>query len=288
MRPDRRQGPDRRRRPVRHQPDRLAAGIERRRGQRPAGQGEPDRVADRDPGRRRARPPGGYRLHDEPSLRRDRGHHDRRPRRRHRLRPDQDRRPGPHRSRRQVQPAAADRGEPRRRRPLRRRLGLSAVHGRPTPDAAEPALAAASGPWSWTVGGRVPGTRSAGAIRAGPRSCATGRGRDGGDERSRDSDQEASRVGPPSWAWTGARALALVVVLWCSPSPTPNSLRIYFAQQTDIAATNRDPQSEQRIADLESDVARWDDPAYVKTQARVRLGLGRAGGGQLPGRRRRW
>ena len=60
-------------------------------------------------------------LHDEPPLRRDRGHHDRRPRRRHRLRPDQDRRPGPQRARRQVQPAAAHRGGARRRRPLRRR-----------------------------------------------------------------------------------------------------------------------------------------------------------------------
>ena len=34
-------------------------------------------------------------LHDEPPLRRDRGHHHRRPRRRDRLRPDQDRRAGP-------------------------------------------------------------------------------------------------------------------------------------------------------------------------------------------------
>ena len=70
----------------------------------------------------------GLPLHDEPPLGRDRGHHDRRPRGRHRLRADQDRRARPLRPRRQVQPAAADRGGARRRRALRRRPGLPAVH----------------------------------------------------------------------------------------------------------------------------------------------------------------
>ncbi len=51
---------------------------------------------------------------DEPPQRRDRGHDDRRPRRGHQLRPDQDRRAGPQRPRRQVQPAAAAGGRPRR------------------------------------------------------------------------------------------------------------------------------------------------------------------------------
>ena len=50
-------------------------------------------------------------------LGRDRGRDDRRPRRRARTRPDQDRRAGPLRPRRQVQPAAADRGGARRPRP---------------------------------------------------------------------------------------------------------------------------------------------------------------------------
>ena len=92
-------------------PERLA---KRHRGghrQLAAGQGQPDRLADRDPGRRRAGPAHRLHDHDLAPLRRDRGHHHRRPRRRHQLRPDQDRRPGPLRARRQVQPAAAHRGE---------------------------------------------------------------------------------------------------------------------------------------------------------------------------------
>ena len=98
-----------------------------RRGQRAAGQGQPDRHAHRDPRRGQPGPPQRLPLHDEPPLRRDRGHHDRRPRRRHRLRPDQDRRPGPQRARGQVQPAAAHRGGARRRRALRRRRRLPAA-----------------------------------------------------------------------------------------------------------------------------------------------------------------
>ena len=63
----------------------------------------------------------GFRVHDEPPLGRDRGHHHRRPGRRHRLRPDQDRRAGPVGAGGQVQPAAAHRGGARRRGALRRR-----------------------------------------------------------------------------------------------------------------------------------------------------------------------
>ena len=123
----RRPGPDRRRRPVRHQPDPPAARHRQQGRQRPAGQGQPDRHADRDPRRGRPGPPQRLPVDDEPPLRRDRGHDDRRPRGGHQLRPDQDRRPRPQRPRRQVQPAPAHRGAPGRRRPLRRRRGLPAL-----------------------------------------------------------------------------------------------------------------------------------------------------------------
>ena len=76
--------------------------------------------------------PGRVQLRDQPPLRRDRRHHDLRPGRRHQLRPDQDRRPGPRRARREVQPAAQDRGTARRRGDLRRRRRLSPVRGADT------------------------------------------------------------------------------------------------------------------------------------------------------------
>ena len=119
--------------------ERLARGISRRPGQRAPGEGQPDRLADRDPRLRRARAPQRLPLHDEPPLRRDRGHHHRRPRGRHELRPDQDRRPGTLRARREVQPAAAHRGGARRRRSLRRPGRLPEVPG------------LSSGPWPHVV-----------------------------------------------------------------------------------------------------------------------------------------
>ena len=109
--------------------ERLQRGIDDRHRQRAAGQGQPDRLAHRDPRLRRPRPPQRHALHDEPPLGRDRGHHDRRPRGRHQLRPDQDRCAGTLRPRGEVQPAAAHRGRAGRRREVRRSRRLPAFPG---------------------------------------------------------------------------------------------------------------------------------------------------------------
>ena len=52
-----------------------------------------------------------------------------------------------------------------------------------------------------------------------------------------------------------------------------NSLRIYFAQSHEVAATKAEiADREAQIADLQTELNRWDDPAFVKLQARTRLG----------------
>lgn len=52
-----------------------------------------------------------------------------------------------------------------------------------------------------------------------------------------------------------------------------SSLRIYFSQAHDISEAKVEiSQRQQRIIDLQGDLARWNDPAYVRTQARDRLG----------------
>lgn len=52
-----------------------------------------------------------------------------------------------------------------------------------------------------------------------------------------------------------------------------NSLRVYFDQARQIAEVKTEIANEQeRIADLEDRLARWDDPEYVRSVARVRLG----------------
>ena len=91
-------------------------------------QGQPDRLAHRDAEHRRAGDPPRLHVGDEPPLGRDRGRHDRRPRRRHELRPDQDRCAVPERPCREVQPAPAHRGRPRRERRVPRPRRPRAAH----------------------------------------------------------------------------------------------------------------------------------------------------------------
>jgi cell division protein FtsB len=69
------------------------------------------------------------------------------------------------------------------------------------------------------------------------------------------------------------RAIALAVVLLVLTISYASSLRIYFAQTHGIAATQQQIiDSQNSITDLQAQLARWHDPAYVETQARMRLG----------------
>lgn len=70
-----------------------------------------------------------------------------------------------------------------------------------------------------------------------------------------------------------SRAIALAVVFLILTISYATSLRIYFTQSAEIAATRAEiSQRQQRITDLQSDLGRWQDPDFVETQARMRLG----------------
>ena len=70
-----------------------------------------------------------------------------------------------------------------------------------------------------------------------------------------------------------ARAIALAVVLLILTISYATSLRIYFAQAHEIASTNAEiTERQQRIRDLQGELASWGDETYVRTQARERLG----------------
>jgi cell division protein FtsB len=70
-----------------------------------------------------------------------------------------------------------------------------------------------------------------------------------------------------------ARAIALTVVLLILTISYASSLRIYFSQAHEIATTQAEiAERQQRIRDLQGELARWGDEAYVRTQARERLG----------------
>lgn len=69
------------------------------------------------------------------------------------------------------------------------------------------------------------------------------------------------------------RALVVVVVVVMLALSYASSLRIYLDQQHELAVAEQEVRERSaQINDLEDQLARWDDPAYVKAQARDRLG----------------
>lgn len=51
------------------------------------------------------------------------------------------------------------------------------------------------------------------------------------------------------------------------------SMQVYFTQQHDLAEANtRIVMQQKKIDELSTEINRWNDPAYVKAQARTRLG----------------
>ena len=70
-----------------------------------------------------------------------------------------------------------------------------------------------------------------------------------------------------------ARAIIAIVVLAVVMISFANSLRVWYIQSGDLATAQSEiEQRTARVAELQSELARWDDPAYVKAQARARLG----------------
>jgi cell division protein FtsB len=124
--------------------------------------------------------------------------------------------------------------------------------------------------------GRRPTSRpSAGPGRGKPRArtqvrktSSTSRGSTGATRR----EEEPAPLRRRGYGLT-ARAVALAVVLLILTISYATSLRIYFSQAQEISATKAEiAQRQQRIQDLQGELARWDDEAYVRTQARERLG----------------
>ncbi|MBK8448325.1 MAG: septum formation initiator family protein [Micropruina sp.] len=69
------------------------------------------------------------------------------------------------------------------------------------------------------------------------------------------------------------RALAVLSVLVVLALSYANSLRIYLDQQHDLGqAQQQIAERTEQISQLEDELSRWNDPAFVKAQARDRLG----------------
>ena len=80
---------------------------------------------------------------------------------------------------------------------------------------------------------------------------------------------------PESWLrnlrFSGFSILMLALLILAVIVLAPN-LRIFIEQRQQIAALEqRVDETEQSVAELTEDVARWEDPAYIESQARERL-----------------
>jgi cell division protein FtsB len=70
-----------------------------------------------------------------------------------------------------------------------------------------------------------------------------------------------------------SRAFILVLVFVVLALSYANTLRIYVSQQHELAVAEQQiRERSEKIAGLQDELNRWNDPEYVKTQARERLG----------------
>lgn len=136
---------------------------------------------------------------------------------------------------------------------------------------------------------RVRSTVRDGGVRAEPRAG----GRSPGASRATDGVRAASRPGaarrtgaggpvkrltaPQPRRFTG-RATVLFAVLIALALAYTYPVRVYLDQQADIERMEASQADQRRrIEELTAEAAKWQDPAYVETQARERFFMGRPG-----------
>ena len=127
-----------------------------------------------------------------------------------------------------------------------------------------------------------PGVRASSARRGGTGakgSKATGAGRPrpapstAGSRTAKSRASSRQDEGGGLWRWGVIALVGIVLVVLLAPT-----VRSYFAQRGEIAALERQVvQGEERVAQLEAERERWEDPAYVEQQARERLKFVRPG-----------
>ena len=110
---------------------------------------------------------------------------------------------------------------------------------------------------------RTPATRTTSAIRSGSRPAAA--------RRAAATGATKRTVATRPKAFTG-RATVLIVVLVALALAYTYPVRVYLAQESQIAQMQADQAAQQaRIKGLTEEVEKWQDQEYVRIQARDRL-----------------
>lgn len=96
--------------------------------------------------------------------------------------------------------------------------------------------------------------------------------------RKPEPPKPTQRIKPPRPRRMSARTAVLALVLSALALAYAYPIRTYFAQRADIEALETAQQQQrERISALETERAKWNDDAYVITQARIHLLLVRPG-----------
>ena len=145
----------------------------------------------------------------------------------------------------------------------------------PTPPAAARQNPAKSGT---AKSGTTPGTAKSGTTPSGTAKSGTaqsGKAKSGTAKQSRGGAAQAGEnLDPvPAKAFSG-RMLALFVVMIAITIMLAPTVKIFFEKRAEIAALQADISAKQsQQNDLRRQVTRWQDPNYVKQQARDRINM---------------
>ncbi|WP_112242318.1 FtsB family cell division protein [Kribbella monticola] len=116
--------------------------------------------------------------------------------------------------------------------------------------------------------GARPGSRPASRSQSRPPAR-----RDGNQPKRRTTGTPAGPVRTRGSRNLTGRAAVVLLVLGALVVSYAQSLRVWFDQHQQISALQQEIQDrEKRVNQLDDEIARWNDDAYVRAQARQRLG----------------
>ncbi len=124
------------------------------------------------------------------------------------------------------------------------------------------------------MGNRRPGDPARGAPgRSGPRSARRPAARGSGRAGSAPTPRSAAQAVEPARSRFTGRAVVLVLVLLVLMMSYASSMKAYLRQRAHIDSLKAQiVEQERRIDVLQREKERWQDPAFVRMQARERFG----------------
>jgi cell division protein FtsB len=116
--------------------------------------------------------------------------------------------------------------------------------------------------------GARPGSRPASRTQSRPPAR-----RDGNQSKRRTAGRPVRPPRPRGSRNLTGRAAVVLLVLGALIVSYAQSLRVWFDQHQQISALQQEIRDrDQRVSQLDDEITRWDDDAYVRAQARQRLG----------------